>query len=174
MDTLIPNDQPAPLFSLPDLDGSLHRLEDLRGRVGVLNFWSAECPWTTRADQQLRSYLSAWGSQVALWPIASNANEDVEFLRRAATERSLAFVLRDAQQQVADLYGAKTTPQLFVVDSQGFLRYQGALDDTTFRQRTPARFYLRQAVEAVLQGRLPDPAQTNPYGCAIVRFTPDG
>jgi peroxiredoxin len=173
MDTLIPNGLPAPAFSLPDLNGAPHHLDDLRGRVGVLNFWSAECPWTSRADRELRSYLSVWGSQVTLWPIASNANEDVEFLSRTAAERGLQVVLHDAQHQVADLYGAETTPHFFVVDAQGILRYQGALDDTTFRQRTPTRSYLRQAVEAVLQGRNPDPAQTPPYGCAIVRFTPD-
>jgi peroxiredoxin len=174
MDTLIPNDQPAPPFSLPDLDGVLHSLEDLRGRVGILNFWSAECPWTNRADQELRTYLITWRSKVTLWPIASNANEDEEFLTRTAAERGLPVVLRDAQHQVADLYGAQTTPHFFVVDSQGVLRYQGAFDDTTFRQRTPTRLYLRQAVNAVLQGRRPDPAQTTPYGCTIVRFTPDG
>jgi len=174
MDTLIPNDQPAPPFSLPDLDGVHHSLEDLRGRVGIVNFWSAECPWTNRADLELHTYLSDWGSQVTLWPIASNANEDEEFLTRTAAERGLPVVLRDAQHQVADLYGAQTTPHFFVVDSQGVLRYQGAFDDTTFRQRTPTRLYLRQAVNAVLQGRRPDPAQTTPYGCTIVRFTPDG
>ena len=174
MDTLIPNKQPAPPFSLPDLNGVPHSLEDLRGRVAILNFWSAECPWTNRADQELRAYLSAWGSRVTLWPIASNVNEDMEFLKRTAAERDLPVVLHDPQHLVADLYGARMTPHCFVVDSQGILRYQGALDDTTFRQRTPTHFYLRQAVEAVLQGRSPDPAQTPPYGCTIVRFTPDG
>jgi peroxiredoxin len=173
MDTLIQNDQPAPLFSLPDLDGSLHRLEELRGRVGVLNFWSAECPWTASADHELSAYLSAWGPRVTLWPIASNATENVQLLAHVAAERGLSIVLHDAQQKVASLYGAKTTPHLFVVDAGGILRYQGALDDTNFRQRTPTRFYLRQAVEAVLEGRRPDPAQTTPYGCAVVHFTPD-
>ena len=73
----------------------------------------------------------------------------------------------------SDLYAAVTTPHPYVLDQDGILRYQGALDDVTFRQRTPTRFYLRQAVEAVLAGHAPEPAQTSPYGCTIVRFTPE-
>jgi hypothetical protein len=69
-----------------------------------------------------------------------------------------------------DAYEAQTTPHLFVVDASGILRYRGAFDDVTFRQRTPTKFYLRDAVSAVLENRLPDPAETAPFGCAIVRF----
>ena len=87
-----------------------------------------------------------------------------------AAERQIPLVLRDAHQQVAELYGAQTTPHLLLVDRKGILRYQGAFDDVTFRQRRPTRSYLRQAVEAIQAGRDPDPAQTPPYGCALVRY----
>jgi hypothetical protein len=59
-----------------------------------------------------------------------------------------------------------------VIDHQGLLRYPGALDDANFRQRDAHRFFLRQAVNAVLAGQDPDPAQTTPYGCTIVRALP--
>ena len=170
MDSMIPNNQAAPLFSLPALDGTPYRLQDWRGKVVILDFWSAECPWSERCDQELLSYLPAWGEAVRLVTIASNANEADDLLARAAALRGLPLVLRDAQQKVADLYQAQTTPHLFVVDGQGVLRYQGALDDVTFRKRTPTQPYLRQAVEAVLAGNAPDPAHTPPYGCTIVRF----
>jgi hypothetical protein len=78
-------------------------------------------------------------------------------------------VLLDEDHAVADLYGAATTPHFFVVDAEGVLRYAGALDDVTFRQKTPTRQFLAEAVAALLEGRLPDPAQTPGYGCAIVR-----
>lgn len=169
MDSLIENGQPAPQFSLLDLNGTLHHLEDLRGRVAVLNFWSAECPWSERADQELENYRSVWGNEVSVWRLASNLNESIELLRRVATERGFPLVLHDQDSRVADLYCAQTTPHLFVLDREGVLRYQGALNDITFRQRTATRFYLRQAVEAVLAGQQPDPALTPPYGCTIVR-----
>jgi peroxiredoxin len=172
MDTVIQNGQPAPDFGLPNLQGQLHRLSELRGRVVVLNFWSAECPWAERADQVMDAYRQEWGENVTVWSFASNVNESTEMLAEAAEQRGLTLVLRDSHQKVADRYGAQTTPHLFVVDGQGILRYQGALDDTNFRQREARRFYLRQAVAAVLAGQDPDPAQTTPYGCTIVRSMP--
>jgi peroxiredoxin len=172
MDTIIQNGQPAPDFELPDLGGQLHRLSALRGRVVVLNFWSAECPWAERADQMIKEYRRQWGDNVIVWPIASNMNESTEILAETARQRRLPVVLHDGRHEVADQYGAQTTPHLFVIDRRGFLRYQGALDDTNFRQREARRFYLHQAVEAVLAGQDPDPSQTAPYGCTIVRDLP--
>jgi len=170
MDTLISNGQPAPDFTLTDLDGVRHSLKDYRGQVVVLNFWSAECPHAQRSDLEVVSYLETWGEKVALLCIASNANESLEMLSQVAAERCLPVMLHDPRQEVADLYGAVTTPHVFVVDQNGILRYQGAFDDVNFRQRTPTQHYLRQAVDAVLSGRRPDPGETPSYGCVIVRY----
>jgi hypothetical protein len=90
-------------------------------------------------------------------------------LRSVSGERGLPLLLHDPDQQVADLYGAQTTPHLFVVDPEGILRYQGALDDVTFRRRVPTQQYLLQAVAALLAGELPEVDQTPVYGCMIVR-----
>ena len=170
MDTMIKTGALAPGIELPDLEGNLFRLSDWRGKIVVVNFWSAECPWAENADHELNEYRSAWGEEVSLWPVASNANESRDLLSKAAVERGLSFVLHDANQQTADQYGAITTPHLFVIDREGILRYQGAFNDVTFRQRTPTRHYLREAVEALMDGRDPDPAQTQSYGCTLVRY----
>jgi len=148
MDTVIPNGQPAPDFHLHALDGRLYQLSRYRGSVVILNFWSANCPHAARTDQEIRAYLQDWKVRVTLLPVAANANEEPDLLRRVAGERGLSPVLHDPHQQVADLYGAATTPHLFVIDPDGLLRYQGAFDDVTFRQRVPTRHYLREAVEA--------------------------
>lgn len=171
MDTFIKTGTEAPDFELPDLDGTMHRLAFMRGITVILNFWSAECPWSHNADKELLSCLPDWGDTVALWPIASNANESVDLLSRTALERSLPLVLHDRHQSVANLYGAQTTPHFFVIDRSGILRYQGALNDVTFRQREPGAHYLREAVDALLKGKNPDPDTTSPYGCAVVRYT---
>jgi len=164
---------PAPAFSLPDLNGALHRLEDYRGRMVILNFWTSECPWVERVDGELSGWLPALAEKAAWLTLAANPTEPVEAVRRAAEARRLPLLLLDSRQQAADSYGARTTPHLFLIDTEGLLRYQGAYDDVTFRQRTPTRGYLKGAVEALLSGRLPDPARSDPYGCAIVRgFTP--
>ena len=81
----------------------------------------------------------------------------------------LAAVLIDADRAVADRYEAVTTPHAFVVDREGILRYRGAVDDVTFRQRRATRFFLEEAVEALLEQRLPEVQETPAYGCTIVR-----
>jgi peroxiredoxin len=161
--------QPAPLFTLNDLNGQAVSLADLRGRILLLNFWSAECPWSERTDRSLADLTQAWGEQVAVWTIAANANEPLEQIQAVASERGLAQVLLDPNQRVTDLYGAQTTPHIFIVDAMGKLAYQGAPDDVTFQQRTPTRSFVQEAVQALLEGRSPDPAETLAYGCAVVR-----
>lgn len=163
-------DQPAPLFELPDLNGQMHALEDYLGRVVVLNFWSADCPHAARADALLIDYLRTWGSRVVLLSIACNLNETSEQLKQAAAQRGLPLVLLDRGSVVADMYVALTTPHLFVIDERGILRYQGAIDDASFRRRVPTQNYLYHAVEAVLAGARPKQVETPAYGCAIVRF----
>jgi thiol-disulfide isomerase/thioredoxin len=161
---------PAPDFELPGLDGVLHRLSDFRGRIVVINFWSAECPQVQRVDKVLAPSLAAWGEAVILLPVAANANEPLEALVNASIMRGLPIVLHDAKRVVADLYEAISTPHFFVVSQDGILRYRGAFDNMTFRQRQATQSHLVEAVSALLDGRLPDPAETPPFGCSIVRL----
>ena len=168
---MIENNLLAPDFSLLDLHGRQWSLSHLRGRVVVINFWSAECPHAARVDAALLALLAPWDRRVALVTIAANANEPLGLLQLEADRRGLPLVLHDAQGQVVELYEAQTTPHLFAIDSAGILRYQGAFDNVTFRQRQATQGFLHQAVEALLAGRLPEPAQTPLYGCSIIRYT---
>lgn len=169
MDALIRPGAQAPDFLLLDLAGKVHRLSEARGRVLVLHFWSAECPWAARADELILRLLPEWGDAVRVWWLASNANETLEQLSQVARARQLPLVLRDEKHVVAVRYGVQVTPHLFVLDGQGVVRYSGAPDDATFRQRTPKVQYLGPAVAAVLAGRAPLPDETTAYGCALVR-----
>jgi peroxiredoxin len=160
---------PIPDFALPDLDGNLHRLSDLRGRIVIVNFWSCECPHSERTDKAIMSMFVQWRDDVTMLSIASNKNETAEALKTAAETRRLPTVLLDADCSVADLFEAQTTPHIFVIDREGILRYRGSVDDVTFRQRTPTRFYLDLAVESLLEGHLPTLTESPAYGCTIVR-----
>ena len=163
--------QLAPDFELPDLDGRLHCLSDYRGRIVILNFWSCECPHSERTDKAIMAMFVQWQDDVAMLSIASNRNENAEALKNAADARHLPIVLVDAQCSVADMYKAQTTPHVYVIDRAGILRYRGAIDDMTFRRskQTPSRFFLDEAVEALLEGHLPALAESPAYGCTIVR-----
>ncbi len=161
--------EPIPDFELPDLDGNLHHLSDYRGKIVIVNFWSCECPHSERADHALMAMVMRWREDVALLSVAANRNESIQSLAKAAKARRLPIVLRDAEHVVADLFEAQTTPHVFVMDRDGILRYRGAVDDVTFRQRKPARFFLDEAVESLLNGHFPPLTETPAYGCAIVR-----
>lgn len=161
--------EPAPDFELTDLQGKEHTLSDYRGKIVILNFWSCECPHSERADNQILESLNKWNGEVVLLSIAANQNESAQSVEDAARARSLPTVLIDAGHVVADLYEAVTTPHVFVIDQDGILRYRGAVDDVTFRNRKPTRFFLDEAVGSLLEGHLPPLTETPAYGCTIVR-----
>ena len=161
--------EPAPDFELPDLNDKLHRLNDYRGKIVIINFWSCECPHSERTDRSTMACLVQWGGEVEMLSIAANRSESISSVEETIIARRLPKVLIDAEHVVADLYGAVSTPHVFVVDREGVLRYCGAVDDVTFRQRKATRFFLEEAVEALLDGHLPALEATSAYGCAIVR-----
>lgn len=161
--------QPVPDFKLPDLHGKLHRLSDYRGRVVIVNFWSCECPHSERTDKAIMSMFVQWRDDVSMLTIASNRNETAEEVANVSEARRLPTVLRDASCEVADLFEAQTTPHVFVIDREGILRYRGSVDDVTFRQRVPTRFFLDLAIEALLEGHSPELTESPAYGCTIVR-----
>ena len=161
--------QPAPDFQLPDLQGHLHKLSDQRGKIVVVNFWSAECPHSERTDQQIVKLLEKWNGRVVLLSIAANRNEPLSIVAESANKRHIPLILVDSEQKIADFYEAVATPHVFVLDSQGILRYRGAVDNLTFRRGEATRFYLQEAVEALLEGRFPELNETPAYGCALVR-----
>ena len=160
---------PAPDFELPDLQGDQHKLSDYHGKIVIVNFWSCECPHAERTDKLMMDLLVKCNGKVELLSIASNQNEPAQSVQEAAHARSLSTVLLDAGHVVADLYEAITTPHVFVVDGDGILRYRGAVDDVTFRQRKSTRFFLDEVIGSLLNGNLPTLTEMPAYGCTIVR-----
>jgi thiol-disulfide isomerase/thioredoxin len=154
----------APTFSLPDTDGQ----ERAPDGVTVVVFTCNHCPyalgWHDGLLQVARDY-----DQVTF--LAVNPNDAERYPAdsyEAMKERVQADggwphpYLRDETQEVAREYGAKTTPDLFLLDAEGRLRYRGAPDSD--RQGTG---WLREALDAVLAGREPASPETEPVGCSI-------
>ncbi|HKZ43728.1 MAG TPA: redoxin domain-containing protein [Anaerolineales bacterium] len=157
-------------ITLPDLfDGNLS-LTEFIGKPLLLVFWSAECPQSERADQELEKNKQSWHDSVKIVRIASNRNESLGMLREIADLRRLKPILWDKDQKAADLMDAKTTPHCFLFDKKGCLEYQGAFDDLTFRRREASQLFVVDAINAILDGKTPEITETQPYGCTIVRY----
>jgi alkyl hydroperoxide reductase subunit AhpC len=167
--------KPALDFSLPVI-GADERLvlSNMLGRVVVLHFWSAECPWSRRADLVIVYRYPKWEkSKVSVVGIACNPNETEGEIRYEANARHLPYpVVADFAQDITNSYRVQTTPHFVVIDPQGLIRYTGALDDATANNRLPKTIYLDRAVNAVLRDQLPVPAVTQAYGSAVVRQMP--
>jgi peroxiredoxin len=161
--------RPAPDFELRDINGHTRRLSNYRGRIVIVNFWSAECPHSERTDRLMLACLAQWGADVVMLPVAANRSESAQTITETANSRHLPTVLVDAENLVTNLYDPQTTPHVFVVDRDGILRYRGAVDDVTFRQRTARRFYLEEVVEALRTGRRVELTEMPVFGCAIVQ-----
>jgi peroxiredoxin len=162
--------EPVEDFSLPALDGRTYRLSDYVGQTLVVNFWSAECPWSRRYDEYFRQRWQDWQREgIALLTLASNADESEDDLRTAADEAGLGFpILLDKGNVIADRLDAVTTPHVYVIDPAGRLVYRGAVDDRQFRKE-PTAYYLDEALASLRAGRMPARPETPPRGCTIVR-----
>ncbi len=163
----------APDFMLPAVGGGRFALADWRGQIVVMNFWSAECPWSRRADVALVYRQLSWEPKgVRIVGLACSANETDVQVRSEAEARHLKYtMLYDLNQNVATLYQVRTTPHFFVIDRQGYVRYCGALDDVNRKGQKPSTIYLDEAVSALLANRPPNPLTTAPFGSPLANRT---
>lgn len=159
-------------FELSTMTGTEYRISDYRNQILVIDFWSAECPVSQKYDTYLKKFVNSYGPQgVTLLAIDSNVYEDEGDILRTSRKQELNFpILRDARNRVADYFDALTTPHVFVLDQSRRLRYRGAIDDITFRNKVATVNYLEQAVDALLQGQELSRRESEPYGCTINRY----
>ncbi len=163
---------PAPDFALPLVGGGGRLvLSDLRGQLSIMHFWSAECPWSRRADLILVYRQMAWERlNIRIVGIACGANEPEAEIRHEAVLRHIKYpIVADYAQDITNTYRIQTTPTFVLLDRRGMVRYFGAIDDATAGHRVPKIIYLDKAIEAILHDQAPKPALTPTYGSPVVR-----
>ena len=170
----------APEFSALDSLGHTRRLSDFRGKVVVLEWTKAECPFTrkhyTSGNMQSLQALAQKNDVIWLSVISSAVGKQGCVTGPGADEltrtrgASPAAVLLDPSGTVGRLYQAKTTPHLFVIDRDGVLQYRGAIDSIAsvdVSDIATAEPYAKEALLAVVQGEpVPHPV-TRSYGCSV-------
>lgn len=164
----------APDFDLPGVDGGSHSLADYADAEALVLVQSCNhCPyvqaWEDRMSAIQRDYE---GRGVRLVAVSSNdaeayPDDSFEEMRARASRRGFAFdYLYDEPQAVARALGAERTPEVFLFDRDRRLRYHGAIDDSR-DDRAVSRHYLRDALDAVLEGRDPPVTETPAVGCTV-------
>ena len=175
--TTIAVGESAPSFELPDTEGATHALGgdgETPAPATVVVFTCNHCPYALAWHDRLLAVARDYADR-GVRMLLINANDADRYPRDSADamrERVRADggwpvpYLRDEDQTVARAYDAKTTPDVFVIDADGVIRYRGAPDsDLEDPQQNAA--WLRGALDAVLARREPDPAETPPVGCTI-------
>ena len=162
-------------FNLPAIDDVNHSLSEYGGKNAVVVMFSCNhCPYVRAWEDrmvQIQADYAARGVQL----VAINANDATKYpedsfhkMKERAREKQFNFpYLRDESQEIAKAYGAERTPEVFLFDKTGTLRYHGVIDDNYDDPKAVKVKYLRNALDAVLAGSRPETTETKPVGCTI-------
>ena len=171
--------KPAPDFTATDINGQARKLSDYKGKIVVLESYNLDCPFVCNhyrsgAMQELQRDLTAKG---VVWLIVNSvsaknpSHRSAEAAKKEWASQKMAATawLDDGSGEIGKAYGMRTTPHMFVIDKEGVLTYQGAIDDRAAPDGDPrtARNYVREAVEKLQAGEKLAVSQTKPYGCGV-------
>lgn len=170
----------APDFTASDSNGKTVRLADFAGKPVVLEWTNAGCPFVRAhyGSGNMQTTQAAAKKAGAIWlTINSGApgkqghvDGAAATAEMAATKAQPTAYLLDASGGIGRLYGARTTPHIFVIDGSGRLAYAGAINDRPTADKDDARAgtnHALAAIAAVNAGKAPVPATTKPYGCSV-------
>lgn len=172
--------QPAPDFSLTDIKGVTHNLSDFAGKTVVLEWVNPECPFVVKhySSGNLPSMQRDTTADGVVWLTINSgspgAQGDYDESKASAwLEKNAAApsaYLRDQDGMVGRLFGAQTTPHMYVINPAGKLVYNGAIDSirsANQRDIPKATNYVDAALAAVESGGMPERSATQPYGCSV-------
>jgi AhpC/TSA family protein len=170
----------APGFSSTDTHGRQHSLAQYKGRFVVLEWHNQGCPYTKKHydSGNMQKLQKHWTGKGVIWltVISSapgkqgyvTAEQENNYVRRMGAAPTA--VLLDPTGELGHLYGAKTTPHMFVISPEGRLIYDGAIDDKSTVDESDiagARNYVTAALEQATAGKPVAVATSRPYGCSV-------
>ena len=163
--------QAAPDFQLTTLDGKPFSLASAakENKAVVLMWISTQCPYSNAYNAQMKEMANAYASKGVLFVgINSNKTEDADKVIAHAKKNGHTFpILKDPSNKIADLYDAQRTPEVYVVDSTGKLRYHGRITEN--HEDAASSPDLKNALDALLAGKSVAKTVTKAFGCTIKR-----
>ena len=172
--------QPAPDFTGVDSNGKQHSLSQYKGKTVVLEWTNHDCPYVKKHYnsgnmQALQKDATANGI-VWLSIISSRPGKQGHVSGKQANEltasrnASPTAVILDESSEIGLLYGAKTTPHMYIVDKSGQLVYMGGIDNTPSKDEDDipkSKNYVRTALDEMAAGQAIKESITRPYGCSV-------
>ena len=168
----------APDFTLPATNGTTYSLADFKAPVLVVFFTCNHCPYVVGSDESTRKTVDTFVPQgVDFVGINSNRQDAVTEIAAFARKNDIHFpLLKDAGNVVADQFGAQRTPEIFVLDEDGVVRYRGQVDDqyrfstgVGYARTEASRDDLKKALDELLAGKPVSHPTTEVKGCLIGR-----
>ncbi len=163
-----------PEFALRDTHGVLHSPEEWNGKKAIVVFFTTtDCPLSNNDVPEMNRTVRAYaGRGVAFYAVQADTTiADAEVLQHTKDYQFSFPVLFDPHQTLAKMTGATTIPSAAVLTPDGTLLYLGRIDnlveDFNVRRQVPTKFDLREALDAVLEGKPVPHARTKAFGCAI-------
>lgn len=164
--------QPAPTFSLQDQNGKIVSLADFAGKIVVLEWVNPNCPFVKRHYQAktMSTLADEFAGKGVAW-VAINSTKDAtnDFNKAWVSQNSLAYpILNDSAGTVGHAYGAKTTPDMFIINKDGILVYSGGIDNDPDGDKGSAKVnYVNKALSELTAGETVSMPQTKSYGCSV-------
>jgi peroxiredoxin len=165
----------APDFSLKSFDGRTVSLADLKGKTVVLEWFNMECPFSKYhydTKTTMANLANKYKNKDVVWLAINSTNHTTPKANTDfAKKHKLPFpILDDRSGRVGRAYGARTTPHLFIVDKNGYIAYEGAIDSAPMGKvaaGTGNVGYVDQALAQLTAGQPVTRAATAPYGCSV-------
>src|ERR1700728_13060 len=157
-------------FQVRDLDGKAVAFSSLKGPITVVTFVATQCPVSNSYNQRMSELYKDYSAKnVKFVFVNANRSEPASEVREHAKRVGFPFpVYKDPDNILADRFDAQVTPENFVIDSSGVIRYHGTIDDNMNESRVRTRT-LRAALDALLAGKPLPSAETKAFGCTIKR-----
>jgi peroxiredoxin len=161
----------VPDFTLQDVKGAAVPFSSLRGATTVVTFIATQCPVSNAYNDRMKALYNDYAPRgVRFVFINANNTEPAAEVASHAAEHGFPFaVYKDESNVVADRFGATVTPESYVIDSGGAIRYHGSIDDSQEVRRVGTQ-RLRNALDAVMAGKDVPAAETKAFGCTIKRL----
>jgi peroxiredoxin len=157
-------------FELKDTSGQTVKFSSLKGDVTAIFFIATRCPISNDYNERMKAIYKDYSPRgVKFVFINSNSTEPASEVAEHAQKWGFPFkVYKDGNNVVADRFGAQFTPEVFVLDRAGVIRYHGAIDDSRPADKVTKHF-LRTALDELLAGKPVSTAETKAFGCTIKR-----